>query len=374
MPLEAPSLRVPLRLAGLLVSAGLAACGAPEPRPPVITAAAPAVSSASDTAPESAAPVDPVAAAAQERRVLAWLDPDSPAVAYMRLPADLEAEALGELFALPPRALALLRAPLSLEAGLSALLGPAAPAPEAWLARDLVVMQPLLARGPYLVRRLLAPRADVEGWLRAGGMDVEVVEGLSVWTPGPEASDSPVPSGAPGGSGLAPALVFPWRLVFLADDMLGAFSLTEIGNGLGPLTAARDLPPSELTGMIGQVVAADPALLLEIYVQGAMLHFDLSDDVGVAKLSLRTHIEGDSARSLPRLDAAGLDGEVILQPLGDVTDAAAALEARAPAGAATDVLRDLYRAVAYSADGPIVRGRLQLAPGDLAPLRRGGGG
>ncbi|MCY1006129.1 hypothetical protein OV079_11260 [Nannocystis pusilla] len=147
-----------------------------------------------------------------------------------------------------------------------------------------------------------------------------------------------------------------------------------MGNGLSPLTAARDLPPSELTRTIGEVVAADPALLLELYVQGAMLHFDLSDDVGVAKLSLRRLVEGDAARSLPRHDAAGIDGEVILQPLGDVAEAAAALEARSPAGAATDVLRDLYKAVAYTQDGPIVRGRLQLAADDLAPLRRGGGG
>ncbi|MFY0531198.1 hypothetical protein [Nannocystis pusilla] len=105
-----------------------------------------------------------------------------------------------------------------------------------------------------------------------------------------------------------------------------------------------------------------------------MLHFDLSDDVGVAKLSLRRLVEGDAARSLPRHDAAGIDGEVILQPLGDVAEAAAALEARVPAGAATDVLRDLYKAVAYTQDGPIVRGRLQLAADDLTSLRRGGGG
>ena len=138
-------------------------------------------------------------------------------------------------------------------------------------------------------------------------------------------------------------------------------ALAEIGNGLGPLTAARDLPPSELTRTVGEVVAGDPALLLELYVQGAMLHFDLSDDVGVAKLSLR------------RWSGAGLDGEVILQPLGDVSAAAAALEARAPAGAATDVLRELYAKVAYTAEGQVVRGRLQLAPEDLGPLRRGGG-
>ncbi|WP_434414990.1 hypothetical protein [Nannocystis pusilla] len=168
--------------------------------------------------------------------------------------------------------------------------------------------------------------------------------------------------------------MFPWRLVFLADDLLGAFSLTEMGNGLSPLTAARDLPPSELTRTIGEVVAADPALLLELYVQGAMLHFDLSDNVGVAKLSLRRLVEGDAARSLPRHDAAGIDGEVILQPLGNVAEAAAALEARVPAGAATDVLRDLYKAVAYTQDGPIVRGRLQLAADELTSLRRGGGG
>lgn len=345
----------------------LVACGRTEPERP-----GPAPAPANEPAPaiSAAAAEPPAPATSDERRVLAWLDPDSPAVAYMRLPADLEPEALGELFALPPRALALLRAPLSLESGLAALIGPAAPPPEQWLARDLVVMQPVLARGPYLVRRLLVPRADVEAWLRGGGMEVETVEGLAVWTPGPTAPEAPVGS-APG---LAPDLVFPWRLVFLADDLLGAFSLTEMGNGLSPLTAARDLPPSELTRTIGEVVAADPALLLELYVQGAMLHFDLSDDVGVAKLSLRRLVEGDAARSLPRHDAAGIDGEVILQPLGDVAEAAAALEARVPAGAATDVLRDLYKAVAYTQDGPIVRGRLQLAADELTPLRRGGGG
>lgn len=345
----------------MLLALGLVACGKSEPS--AGTAAAPAPAEAAAASPAPAAP-----ALADEQRVLAWLDPDSPAVAYMRLPADLDPEALGELFALPPRGLTLLRAPLNLESGLAALIGPEAPPPDQWLARDLVVMQPVLARGPYVVRRLLAPRADVEAWLRAGGMTDEVVEGLAVWTPGPEAAEPPAGS-APG---LAPALVFPWRLVFLADDLLGAFSLTEIGNGLGPLTAARDLPPSELSGTIREVVAADPTLLLELYVQGAMLHFDLSDDVGVAKLSLRRLLDGGGARSLPRHDAGGIDGEVILQPLGDVAEAAAALKARAPAGSATDVLRELYRAVAYTADGQIVRGRLQLTSADLAPLRRGG--
>lgn len=338
----------------LLAAALLTACGAPErPREaPRASTAAPAPTEAPQEAPP-AAPVTPA-----ERRVLKWLDPDSPAVAYLRLPGDLEPEAIGELFALPPRALALLRAPLSLEAGLGALLEGTAPPPETWLARDAAIMQPVLARGPYLVRRLLAPRAEVEAWLKTGGMQLETVEGLAVWSPGPAAE---VAGAAALPTTLAPAAVFPWRLVFLEDDIVGAFSLAEIGNGLGPLTAARDLPPSELTRTVGDVVAGDPALLLELYVQGAMLHFDLSDDVGVAKLSLR------------RWSGSGLDGEVILQPLGDVAAAAAALEARAPAGAATDVLRELYAKVAYTAEGQVVRGRLQLAPEDLGPLRRGGG-
>lgn len=322
----------------------------PAPQPRAEAAPAPA---ADTTTPPAATPP----AVADERKVLAWLDPDAPAVAYLRLPRELEPEAIGELFALPPRALALLRAPLSLESGLSALLGPAAPAPDTWLARDCVVMQPLLARGPYLVRRLLVPRADVEGWLTAGGLQQETIEGLSVWSPGANA-ETVTSAALP--TAIAPAAAFPWRVVFLADDLIGAFSLAEIGNGLSPLTAARDLPQSELTRTVSRVVRDEPTLLVELYVQGAMLHFDLSDDVGVAKLSVR---QGPGP---------GLDGEVILQPLGDVPAAAAALEARQPAGAATDVLRELYQKVAYSADGPIVRGRLQLAPEDLSALRRGG--
>lgn len=322
------------------------ACDAPDAAPASAPASVPA--SAPPDAPASAPPAD------VERKVLAWLDPDAPALAYLRVPPELDLEALGELFALPPRALALLRAPVAFDAGLAALTGP--DLPRAALAPDAAVMHPPLARGPYLVRRLLLPRAEIEARLRAGGLRSDVVEGFAVWSPGGDVEDANTAAGLP--TTLSPAAVFPYRLVFLADDLLGAFSLAEIGSGLGPLTAARDLPPSELSRTVTEVVARDPDLLLEIYVQGMMLHFDLSDDLGVAKLSLR------------RGPGDGLDGEVLLQPLGDVPAAVAILDARAPAGATTDVLRELYARVAYSADGPVVRGRLQLAAEDLRPFRR----
>lgn len=320
-------------------------CDAPDA--PAAAASAPAAV-APPAAPASAPPAD------AERKVLAWLDPDAPALAYLRLPAELDPEALGELFALPPRALALLRAPAAFDAGLAALTSPEVP--RAAFAPDVAVMHPPLAHGPYLVRRLLLPRPELEAKLLAGGMRSEVVEGFAVWSPGQGVEEANTASGLP--TTLSPVAVFPYRLVFLADDLLGAFSLAEIGSGLGPLTAARDLPPSELSRTVTEVVTRDPDLLLEVFVQGMMLHFDLSDDLGVAKLSLR------------RGPGAGLDGEVLLQPLGDVAAATTALDARTPAGATTDVLRELYARVAYSADGPVVRGRLQLAPEDLRPFRR----
>jgi hypothetical protein len=154
---------------------------------------------------------------------------------------------------------------------------------------------------------------------------------------------------------------FPWRIVFLEDDVIGCLSLKEIGGGLGPLTAARDLPASELEVNLSRGFAEDPEMLLDMVASGPMLSLDISDDVGAIRLGMR------------RYERTGLDGELILQPLGDVDAAVKQLEGRRPA-LETDVVRELYDRIAFTPEAPVVRGRLQLAEADLRLLRIGEGG
>lgn len=314
--------------------------------------------------PTPAAPAAPASAPVEQapavaRPLLAWLDPDAAAAVYTRLGGDLDLEAVASLFAVPPRAAHMLRDLRAFDDGLAALTLGVAPPPREWLSTEALALLSPMGRGPYLVRGLTRPRAEVEGWLQAAGLAREVVEGMTVYAPRPPGSEG---EGDAPGQHLAAATAFPWKLVFLEDQVVGGFSLHEIGTGLGPLTAARDLPASDLEAQWTRAFADDPALQLELFASGPMLSLDLPDDIGVIRLGLR------------RWQRAGVDAEVVLQPLGDAAAAAKALEARVPAHE-SDVVRELYDRAAFtaeSAEPPLVRGRLQLTEQDLTPLRRRG--
>lgn len=311
-------------------------------------------------------PVVPVVASepAEAPRVvhplLPWLDPDSGSAVYSRVAHEVDLEAVGRLFAVPPRAGHMLRDVMALQAGLAALMDGVGPAPEGWLREEVLAYLPPLAHGPYMVFGLREPRAQVEEYLRAAGLQAEVMEGMTTYSPLPGGDAPPGPAEALPARH-APMAAFPWRIVFLEDDVIGCLSLKEIGGGLGPLTAARDLPASELEVNLSRGFAEDPEMLLDMVASGPMLSLDISDDVGAIRLGMR------------RYERTGLDGELILQPLGDVDAAVKQLEGRRPA-LETDVVRELYDRIAFTPEAAVVRGRLQLAEADLRLLRIGEGG
>lgn len=307
-----------------------------------------------DTAGPAAAPTKP-AAPVEVHALLPWLDPDAGSAVYSRIDAGVDLEALGRLFAVPPRAVHLLRDIQVFRAGLATLMDGVGPAPKTWLREEALAYLPPIAHAPYLVFGLQRTRAEVEGYLRAAGLASQVIEGMTTYSPLPGGD---VPAGSADALPVhhAPATAFPWRIVFLEDDVIGCLSLREIGGGLGPLTAARDLPASELEVQLSRGFAEDPEMLLDMVVSGPMLSLDISDDVGAIRLGVR------------RWDRTGVDGELILQPLGEPDAAVKQLEARRPA-LETDAVRELYERIAFTPEPPVVRGRLQLAAADLRLLR-----
>lgn len=314
--------------------------------------------------------VDPFAEEAPKTThpLLMWMDPDATAALYTRVDADVDLEAFAELFAIPPRAVHMIRDLKEFDDGLAALMTGAGPAPQTWLSKEAVVMLTPSGGASYLVRGITRPRAEVEAWLLGGGLQRETIEGMAVFAALSSPSEGEGEAGKEAqevgaAAGAMAAAAFPWKLVFLDDTTIGGFSLRELGTGLGPLTAARDLPPSELEQQWTRGFRDDPELLFELRAGGPMLSLDMSDDVAQSHLTMR------------RWQVSGIDAMVELVPIGEdaPTRAAGELEARAPA-LASDVIRELYERVAFTVEGPLVRGRLQLTDQDLAPLRRAGAG
>ena len=322
---------------------------------------------ASEAAPAPEKKPDPFAEAPKTTHpLLAWIDPDATAAVYTRIAPGLDLEAVAALFAVPPRAGHMLRDLRAFDDGLAALMTGTGPAPAEWLSKEALVLMTPSGSASYLVRGVTRPRAEVEAWLAAAGLQREIVEGMAVYAPmpGPGEGEADKPQEVGAAAGALAAAAFPWKVVFLDDSTLGGFSLHELGNGLGPLTAARDLPASELEVQWTKLFRDDPELLLELWAGGPMLSLDMSDDVG------RTHLV------LRRWQVSGLDATVEIVPAGDdeaATRAAGELEARDPS-LESDVIRELYSRAAFTAEPPVVRGRLQLTDQDLAPLRRAGAG
>lgn len=271
-------------------------------------------------------------------KLLKWLDPEAVGVTWIGGAHDLDAQAMVTLFAIPPRAARMLRDNQLVDDGLALLFGADGTADgiREKLRPETLVMQPAVARGTYVLRLLAAPRATIEADLEAHEMQASDVEGYALWEPD--------------GS-------FPWRVLFLDDETIAMIPVSEMGSGIGPLTAARDLPASDLEKEFGKALATGPDLLFELFAQGPFLHMDLTDDVGVVRLSVR------------RWQGSGLDANVLLQPLGEPATAADELEARDGA-LETDAMRQLIDRIAFTAEPPVVLGRLQLPAEDQGPLRR----
>ena len=321
--------------AGGLALALALGCGADAARPASTGDAPPVTARSSEAPPSEAQPVTGEATTAEgpEGRLLAWLDPDAIGAALIREPLGLDAGAITTLFALPIQSARMLRELEMADEALAILFDDQV---AAWVAPQALAMLPPLGRGATMVRLLRAPRAEVEAALADHEMEASVSEGYAIWSPR-------------GG--------LPWRLIFLDDATIALVPTAEIGGGLGPLTAARDLPASALEQELRKAITGDPDLAIEVVAQGPFLHLDLEGDVGVVRLSLR------------RWRGAGIDGAVLMQALGDPEAEVAALAARAHVGESARI-RELAAQVVFTAEPPMILGRVQLPAEDVVALRR----
>jgi len=267
-------------------------------------------------------------------KLLRWMDPESVGATWVGRAHDLDAEALSTLYAIPPRAARMLRDIQFVDEGLAIVLGPEGAKEQ--LRPEILAIQPAVAKGTYVLRLLAAPRSAVETALDEHEMTESKVEGYSLWEP----------DGA-----------FPWRILFLDDETLAMIPIQEMGSGIGPLTAARDLPASTLETELNKAIMADPELILDLFAEGPFMHMDTTDAIGVVRLSLRTW------------QGSGLDASVLLQPMGEPATAAEELEARTGTFE-NDAMRELMERIAFSAEPPVVLGRLQIPAEDRGPLRR----
>lgn len=279
------------------------------------------------------------APAAGAKALLTYLEPEAGGVLYMNLPPELgklDGELLSTVFALPPRGRDLINAALGVDPALAAVLGPDAPPPSELLGPETLVMIPAVATGAYVLRPMKKPAAELEALLTADAMQTSESDGITVLTP----------TGA-----------FPYKAALLEGDVVAFIPRTEIGSGLTPLTAGRDLPPSEVRTELATMLDTDPAMVLVGVVAGPMLHLELSDDVALARLMLRRWQDG------------GLDAEIRMQTTGDPAVAAKELEQRT-APLETDQVQALVDRIAFTVDGPTVAGKLQLTKDDVANLRK----
>jgi len=309
-------------------------CGANDNSAGSGSAVAKAPDPASAATPKDGAEVAGAVAVGAPGKLLRWLDPEAVGATWVGRVHDLDADALTTLYAIPPRAARMLRDAEFVDEGLSIIFGEEGK--KEMLRPELLAMQPAVARGTYVLRLLAAPRSAVEAALAEYEMEESKIEGYALWEP----------TGA-----------FPWRILFLDEETVAFIPTLEMGSGIGPLTAARDLPASTLEGELQKAIVGDPELILDLYAEGPFLHMDLSANVGVVRLSLR------------RWRGSGLDATVLLQPLDDPATAAAELEARDGVGE-TDAMRGLLDRIAFSAEPPVVIGRLQIPAEDRGPLRR----
>lgn len=271
-------------------------------------------------------------------RLLTYLDPEATAVLYLNVPKDvghLDVDVVSTVFAIPPRGRDLLVAGLGMDEALDATVGPDAPQPHEVFDTEALVMIPAVATGPYLLRPLARTPAETEKVLIEAGMQKADIEGMTMF---------------------APRGAFPYKVVLLEQDVAAFIPVNEIGSGLGPLTAGRDLPASEVRTELSSLLSNEPGVFLVSVVAGPMLHLELSDDVALARLILRKWQDG-------------IDAEARMQTTGDVAAAAKELEA-VDASLETDQVRALVDRVAWTVDGPTVMGKLQMTRADLDHLRK----
>lgn len=292
--------------------------------------------------PNGSTPAEPVADTRAEpdappiggNPLLEWLDPEAVAIVYLKRRVDIDPESFATAFAIPPKLARMLRDVPAVVEGLDAIRDAGDPEPQTWFGPEALASTSIVASGTYVLHTLERPRADVEGYLERASMRVDEIEGFRVFLPqGP----------------------FPWKVAFLNDRVVAFVPVKEIGSGLSPLTAGRDLPASRAEQELEQVLKQDPTTVLEAVAAGPLLHLELHQDL--AQYSVR-------ARPFQK---TGLEVEVQLAPMEDPTQAVASLAER-DLSLETDALAALAKRVAFSVEGPIVVGRLQATADDVRTL------
>jgi hypothetical protein len=291
---------------------------------------------------EPATPIDDgpppvVEATGAGASMLEWLDPEAVTVMWVDLPAQIDSDVLASVFAMPPKIARMLRDARGVDAALDAVLDPSSPRPSEWLSEEALASSSVVSSGTYVLRTLTKPAADVQAMLEQAGMQRDEVEGFAMFMP-----DGP----------------FPWKVAFLDESVVAFIPVKEIGTGLSPVTAGRDLPPSPVESQLRQVLANAPAPLLELYAAGPLLHLDLGQDVQQFELRL-----------VP-WQGKGIDAQMVLHPMHDAEAAADALRLR-ELDLETDTVDALAKRVAFTVEQTAVLGRLQMTPEDVAAL--GGG-
>ena len=267
-------------------------------------------------------------------KMLEWLDPEAVTVMYVNLPPEIDAEVLSAVFAVPPKVAKMLRDARRVDDALDAVLDPESPRPDAWLNAEAIASSSVVSSGTYVLRTMTKPAAEVEEILVKSGMQKDEVEGMTL---------------------LMPQGPFPWKVAFLNDAVLGFIPVKEIGTGLSPLTAGRDMPASAVEKQLTQVLGNVPPPLLELYAAGPLLHLDLGQDVQQFELRL-----------IPWQNK-GMDAQLVLHPSRDATKAVATLGER-DLELETDQVQALAGKVAFTVEGEAVTGRLQLTAEDVRAL------
>lgn len=316
-----------IRRASRVVFLSALACGTPA-KPADDTPAA-------DEQPTAAAPpVDPTKPTRDDATaLLEWLDPDAITVAWVALPAGLDVETFATVFAMPPKVARLLGDVGDVDAALATAVPAGVPAPTTWLGETSLAVATRFSSGTYVIRRLIGSKDEAIKALLAARMRQQEVDGFTM---------------------LMPEGALPFRVVFLADDVVAFIPAREIGSGLGPLTAGRDLPQGATERELTTVLTETPDAPLEVYAAGPLLHFDLGDDI--IQFAIRARAWQD-----------GLDVQVRLAPDGDAAAAVTALTDR-DVTLESAAVRLMCERVAFTIDGTFVEGRLQVTGEDLAVL------
>lgn len=272
--------------------------------------------------------------------LLGYLDPEAVAVLYSRLETRLDPSSLETIYAVPPKQRHVLDAAFTLDEALDVRFGDEGH--EDLFGHQIMAMEPAISSAPYLVVPMLGTEAELREALSDRPLTEDEVEGVKL---------------------LSSEGAFPYKVAIL-EGAVAFIPLKEIGSGVSPLTAGRDLPASQVRQDLEQALSENPDLSLVALAAGPMLHLDMDADVGLSKLTLISTPEG------------GLDGEARYQIAADPTKVDEVAEAGAKelgerdTEFETDVVRGMVERAAVTATAGVIEVRLELTRADVNALER----